>query len=59
MALKILSLIFIGALQVTASGFWSSTPAQYGDNDELITQAYPIGNGRLGGLLLGHVPDGG
>lgn len=33
-----------------AKGLWSSSPAEYAD---IIRQAYPIGNGRLGALPFG------
>jgi hypothetical protein len=42
----ILMLLFPAA---EASGFWSSTAASYGN---IIKEAYPLGNGRLGGQLF-------
>ncbi|PQE31682.1 glycoside hydrolase family 95 protein [Rutstroemia sp. NJR-2017a WRK4] len=45
-SLKIFMLLFPAA---EASGFWSSTAASYGN---IIKEAYPLGNGRLGGRLF-------
>ena len=44
-------LLLAAALQTSARGLWSSKPAQY-DNDNVITQAYPVGNGRLAGRFI-------
>ncbi|KAL9107303.1 MAG: hypothetical protein Q9227_007755 [Pyrenula ochraceoflavens] len=35
---------------VSGKGFWSSSPAPYSD---IIRQAYPVGNGRLGAMPFG------
>ena len=50
MALAEIILLLSSAFGVAARGFWSSQPALY-DNDNVIAQAYPVGNGRLGGTL--------
>jgi len=34
---------------VSARVLWASVPASYSD---IIRQAYPVGNGRLGGITL-------
>ena len=48
MAVRLLPLLLGTAAGVSARGFWSSTPAEAVN---AITQAYPVGNGRLGGAF--------
>ena len=40
--------LYLAVPFVESKGLWSSSPASFGD---VIRQAYPIGNGRLGGAF--------
>lgn len=44
--LLMLLLLSPGATTVNAKALWASTPATFAD---VIRQAYPVGNGKLGG----------
>jgi len=41
-------LVLLTSQLVESKALWSSSPASF---DDVIRQAYPIGNGRLGGML--------
>ena len=50
-AMKLVSrfkLVLLTSQLVESKALWSSSPASF---DDVIRQAYPIGNGRLGGML--------
>ena len=53
---SVLAMLFTAALPLVAgSGLWSSAPASFQD---ITKEAYPIGNGKLGGMdrSLGMLP---
>jgi hypothetical protein len=50
--MKPLVLLFAVLASVQAKGLWSSTPAVF---KNVIQQAFPFGNGKLGGIMNIHL----
>lgn len=55
-ALPLLSLITLAE----ARSFWASSPATFNTDqstdENLIKSGYPLGNGKLGGIIFSHAP---
>lgn len=48
-AFRSVALVGISLQAVLGKGLWSSAPAEF---TNVITESYPIGNGKLGGMYL-------